>query len=185
MPLPTNTQKSDSEPPQAEFLLRALRLLRQGKQRDAMTQARRIKLKERLHLLTDTITYKEFEQACEPTCPHCQRGRQPCPECNGHKFVLGKACAHCRATGEVTCPVCGGDYRNNQLSPSLLKRIVQLELDRLPAEEPPRIVSTPTRPAWSKSVQEAALEPYSPLTLDTLTEFDPRKNTYRDGTWSP
>ncbi len=161
-PLPTNTRKSDIEPRQAQYLLRALRLLRQGKPREAMTQARRIKLKERLHLLTDTITYREFERACEPTCSYCQRGKEPCPECKGNKFVLGKACGRCGATGEVACSVCRGDFRNNQLPPSLLKRIVQLELDWLPPDQPDPAPPPNTRPAWSKSVQDAQLAPLPP-----------------------
>ncbi len=185
MPAVTRTPKSDLEPRQVEFLLRALRLLRQGKQRDALAQARRVKLKERLHELTDTITYKEFERACEPTCPYCQRGREPCPDCKGAKFVESKACARCSATGDIPCHACGGDYRNNRLPPSLFRRIIQLELEWLPADETAAPPPDTTRASWSKSVQEAQLQPLAPLTLETLTEFDPRANTYREGQWKP
>ena len=51
-----------------------LRALRQGNPRDALALVRRYKLQERLPLLTDTITYEEFEQACAPTCPAVHPG---------------------------------------------------------------------------------------------------------------
>ncbi len=154
-----------------------------------MTQARRAKLKERLHLLTDSMTYEEFEDACKPNCQHCQRGRQVCPDCKGREFNGSKSCAQCGATGEIRCPVCGGDYHNNPLSPSLLKRIVQLELDLLPADESvgkrsARMPPARSQMAWSKAVQQGDLDPLPPLSLETLTEFDLRMDRYRDGKWT-
>ncbi len=183
MPVQTAAPKRDADPHQADFMLRALRLLRQGKGREALVQARRIKMKERLHSLTSTITFAEFEKACAPTCPYCERGRVTCPECNGDKFVLGKSCATCSARGDIVCPHCGGDYRNNKLPPSLLKRIVQLELDWLPAAKPLAAAPRPTRTSWSLSVQRGQSVPLPPLTLGSLTEFDPRKNVFLKGTW--
>ncbi len=184
IPLPTATPKHTADPHQAEFMLRALRLLRQGKGREALVQARRIKMKERLPSLTDTITFAEFERACAPTCPYCKRGRVTCPECNGKKFVLEKSCATCRARGDIACPHCGGDYRNNRLPPSLLKRIVRLELQWLPAAEPLADAPRPTRTSWSLSVQRNQSAPLPPLTLETVTEFDPRENVFQDGKWT-
>lgn len=183
MTVRTSAPRSDADPRQANFMLKALRLLRQGKRREALNQAGYIKMKERLPELTDTITYDEFEKACSPTCPYCERGHLVCPRCNGQRFVLGKSCATCSASGRVTCPHCNGEFRENPLPPSLLKRILQLELDWLPAVEPVAETSSPPRPAWSQSVQRGQDKPIPPLSLESLTEFDPRKNIYRDGRW--
>ena len=36
---------------------------------------------------------------------------------------------------------------------------------------------------WSPVAQKAAVGPVGALTLETLTELDPRKCRYRDGAW--
>jgi hypothetical protein len=177
------------DPGQVERLLQPLRLLRQGKRRDALTQARRVKLKEQLPELTATITYEEFERACEPVCPHCQRGRQICRECRGKKSVPGKdgtraACSACGGRGDRLCPECGGDYQSSRLATSLLKRILQLELELELNSLPGDLAPAPSpRPPWSHTARLGRLAPVLPVTLETLTEFDPRRARYRDGTW--
>ncbi len=146
--------------------------------------ARRIRLKDRLSELTDTISYEEFEQACSPVCPYCERGKQTCPQCAGRKFVGGESCPRCGANGTIPCPHCGSEYRHNPLSPSLLKRIVQLELDWLPASAPLPESTRPPHPPWSQSVQQGRVAPLPPLSLETITEFDPRQNIFRNGQWT-
>lgn len=171
-------------PEQADSMLEALRLLRQGKRNAAMTLARRTEMKERLHRLTDTIEFSEFEEACEPVCPHCRRGRMECPECGGRKLVDGKPCPVCGSSGYVTCSHCGGDYRDNPLSRSLLKRIVQLELDRLPEAKPASVPARQPDVPWSRSMQQGHAAPIPSLSLQSLTEFDPSNNVFRDGEWT-
>jgi hypothetical protein len=182
------TRSSELDEKQAEFLLKSLRALRQGKRKEALMQARRCKLKERLPLLTDTITYDEFEKACDPTCPHCTRGRQPCAACGGSRSVAGSdssrvPCSACGAKGEIHCTVCQGNYKSNPLAPSLLKRILTLELAWLPGSDATPDVAPPPRPTWSRAVQLAQSAPARELTLETLTEFNPRQNRYQDGQW--
>ena len=183
MNLQAGAPKSDIDPRQAKFMLKAFRLLRQRKRREALSQAGYVKMKDRLPQLTDTITYSEFEQACSPTCPHCTRGDIICPRCDGNRFVRGSSCATCGASGELDCPYCDGEFRENPLPPSLLKRILQLEIDWLPEIEATPESARPPRPAWSQSVQQREAEPNPPLSLESLTEFDPRKNVYVDGRW--
>ena len=43
-------------------------------------------------------------------------------------------CAACGASGEISCTVCRGNFKANPLSPSLLKRILALELEWLPTD---------------------------------------------------
>ena len=186
---PAATRSTELDAKQAEFLLKALRALRQGKRKEALTQARRSKLKDRLPLLTDTITYEEFEQACDPICPHCTRGRQPCPACGGSRSVAGSgpsrvACSTCGASGEVVCAVCRGNSKSNPLSPSLLKRILALELEWLPGADDTTVATPPARPPWSRTVQLEQTAPPRELTLETLTEFNPRQNRYQEGRWT-
>ncbi|MHB8955672.1 MAG: DnaJ-like cysteine-rich domain-containing protein [Pirellulaceae bacterium] len=180
---------TDLDEKQAEFLLKSLRALRQGRRKDALAQARRSKLRERLPLLTDTITYEEFEKACEATCPHCTRGRQPCPACGGTRSVAGGglarvACSTCRAAGDVTCPNCRGNYKTHPLSPSLLKRILAVELQWMPGAEGPASPPSPARTSWSHTAQLGQTAPARELSLDTLTEFNPRENRYQEGRWT-
>ena len=186
---PPTTRSSELDPRQAELLLKPLRALRQGSPRDALALARRSKLKERLPLLSDTITYEEFAAACAPTCPHCTRGRQPCPACRNAKFVSGSGpgrvgCPTCGARGDVVCSVCGGNYQSNPVSPSLLERIVRLEMQWIPGEDSAAEAPHAPRPPWSRTVQFGHFFPARDLTLDTLTEFNPRQCRYRDGRWT-
>jgi hypothetical protein len=58
-----------------------------------------------------------------------------------------------------------------------------LEIDWLPELEATPESTRPPRPAWSQSVQQREAAPNPPLSLESLTEFDPRKNIYVDGRW--
>jgi hypothetical protein len=186
-PAPQRSPELDAK--QAEFLLKALRALRQGRQSAALRQARRCKLEERLPLLTDTISYQEFEDACDAQCPDCDRGWQLCPSCGGEKYVrpgggTGRVlCPRCGGRGDVRCPACGGQYKPRPLAPSLLKRILQLELAWLPGAETAPHAPPTARPPWSLTVQRGDTAPAPELSLETLTEFNPRQNRYRDGQW--
>ncbi|MGM0489692.1 MAG: hypothetical protein ACQESR_23410, partial [Planctomycetota bacterium] len=119
MPVETTSGNPELDREEAKSMLRALRLLRQGKRNAAKTLARRVNLEENLSKLTSMITYDEFEAGCAPVCPHCQQGRQICPECNGQKTVDDRQCPSCNGRGRVTCAHCGGEYRRNPLSRSL------------------------------------------------------------------
>lgn len=184
LPVETTPGNPELDGEQAKSVLRALRLLRQGKRNAAKTLARRVNLEENLSKLTSTITYDEFEAGCAPVCPHCQQGRQICPECNGQKTVDDRACPTCNGRGRVPCAHCGGEYRRNPLSNFLLKRIVQLELKRLPTTESRRVSSGSETTSWSRSVQRGEIAPLPPLSLESLTEFDPRNNVFREGEWT-
>lgn len=175
---------------QAEFLLKSLRMLRQGKRKEALAHARRSKLEERLHLLTEAISYAEFEKACRPTCPDCDRGKQVCPSCGGTRTVArgdgsNVPCGMCGASGEIPCAVCHGNFKSPPLAPELLKRILEVEAQWLPdvPGTTPVAVSSEA-PDWSRAARRDQTSPVHALTLDTLTEFNPHHNRYADGKWT-
>jgi len=186
---PAQGRSSAIDRRQAQLLLKPLRALRRGNRREALALARRHKLKERLPQLTDLITYDEFEQACAPVCQHCTRGRQTCPQCQGGTFVTldggsRVACPACGASGTIDCTACGGDYETNPLPRPLLEKLVRLEIqwladdDRAPGES----AAAPRLPGWQTG-RASETEPAPHLSLESLTEFDPRQSRYRDGRW--
>jgi hypothetical protein len=59
-----------------------------------------------------------------------------------------------------------------------------LELEWFPGADRATAVEPPARPTWSQSVRLAQTAPVRELTLETLTEFNPRQNRYRDGRWT-
>ena len=94
------------------------------------------------------------------------------------------ACPACGAVGDVVCSVCGGNYQFNPVPASLLERIVRLEMQWLADEDPATDSPRAARPAWSHTVQQGNDQPARDLTLESLTEFDPRECRYRDGRWT-
>ncbi len=101
------TRSSDLDEKQAEFLLKSLRALRQGKRKEALMQARRCKLKERLPLLTDTITYEEFDKACRPRAHIARAGvsrAQRAVEAGRSRGVTRRACLAPRAAPKEKSP---------------------------------------------------------------------------------
>jgi hypothetical protein len=61
---------------------------------------------------------------------------------------------------------------------------VQLELIRIPERKDAEKAPKSHRASWSQSVARGQSAPLVPLTLETLTEFDPLQNRYRDGQWT-
>jgi hypothetical protein len=67
-----------------------------------------------------------------------------------------------------------------EIPPDTLYKLLMLEwLLTRPGDE----VCTEGRLAWSQLADRQQLEPIVPLSLQTLTEFDPRECLYRDGRW--
>jgi hypothetical protein len=89
---------------------------------------------------------------------------------------------------------------NPILPPRLLRKVLQVELllrdDLKPSATQPTTTSTKppaessttssnqaaVRP-WSQRVLAGKLAPVTPLTLETISEFDPRANRFHDGRW--
>ena len=170
-----------------ELVLRPLRALRQGHRRDALALARRNKLKERLPLLSDTVTYEEFERACAHMSALHARAAV-LPGVPGAKF--GRVTARPRGLSHLRCGRRCRLLRVWRRLPvqsrpaSLLERIVRLELQWPPGEDSPAAAPRGAHPSWSRAVQAGQLSAARDLTIETLTEFDPRQCRYRDGRWT-
>lgn len=66
-----------------------------------------------------------------------------------------------------------------------LTNLLTLELSLMPGTS--RVLrprSQATTPSWRHGIQRDGLSPVPSLTLETLTEFDPRQAEYRDGKWT-
>ena len=185
----TRRPATSLDPKLAEALIRALRLLRQGKRRDAQTQAHRFHLADHLAELTDQITVEEFENACQSKCPHCKFGYVTCSLCKGKRWIERDGqrvvCPDCHGKGRVVCPYCKGKYQNVPIPPGLVRRIIQLELAWMP--EPAKAKASERTeaavPNWSRVLVSSHFRPVRPLTLETLTDIDPRACRYRNGKW--
>lgn len=72
------------------------------------------------------------------------------------------------------------------LSPGTLAKLLRLEI-RLSGGPPIADGDTSSaadkRPSWSAAIAAGNTDPVPSLTLETLTEFDPRNCVYRDGKW--
>jgi hypothetical protein len=133
--------------PQVAMLLRALEMLRRGRQQEANRIIMgRSGVSELLEEHADILTVEEFLEACGERAP---RGPEP--------------------------------------SPSLLARIVRLELrlvgGELATPNTPETSATNSRGSWSDLPAGAFQDVVAELTLRTLTEFDPRASIYRNGEW--
>ncbi len=98
-----------------------------------------------------------------------QRAR--CTMCNGQKIL---ACADCEGTGF-----------NQDFPDHVMRTILQAELwavDQLSGGVDPGKKGIGEN-NWSSLLQARQLNPVTPLSLETITEFDPRKCLYRNGAW--
>jgi hypothetical protein len=72
--------------------------------------------------------------------------------------------------------------RNEQLSPSLLRKLINVELLvlSLPLEDKP--ASKDVR--WSTILTTGQDKPVTPLSLESITEFDPNENVFKNNKWT-
>jgi hypothetical protein len=175
--------------PQArEQLLQAIRLLRQNKKREALELAEKSNLRASLRQLTELISYEEFTEACASLCPDCQRGKQPCPRCggSGQMEIGGRRirCTVCRGRRTVTCEVCKGEFKTAEIDNRILQKLLRIELVLLRSGvETPVEASDKPVSEWSQALAASVPPPVRPLSLETITEFDPRQCVYLDGLW--
>lgn len=72
------------------------------------------------------------------------------------------------------------------LPPEDLARLIRLELALTgsePGDETAGESGEKQLPSWASAIASDDTQPVTPLSLETLTEFDPRLSVYRDGKW--
>ncbi len=120
-------------------LLKAVRLLRQGKKYSARQYLSYPDAKVAFAHFAEIMTFNDFERAC---------------------------------------------MRGDTL-PSTLRKLITLELMLVPNVSSKRTASTTLAGpvSWSESIRRDGTSPVPVLSLETLTEFDPRLCHFRDGKW--
>jgi len=77
----------------------------------------------------------------------------------------------------------GGRDLGTALSPAMLRSILTADSCLLDVPLPKADETTEETQPWSAILGRGGSEPAVPLKLETLTEFDPRKQYFRDGQW--
>ena len=188
-------QTAPSKPPTASApvtdaatarVVQALQKLRRGQMKEARVLSRREGFAGVLLNHNHLLTMAEFNDAANLRCPQCQRGQEKCPRCTGSGRVAGRACPPCRGRKQIPCQRCGGNYTEPPIPDRLLRKVVMLELE---LQGEPDLVrggmsaDGDEAPPWSKLIRDRQTRPAPSLQLETITEFDPRKNVYRNGDW--
>ncbi len=167
-------------------VIQALQRLRRGKMKEARTLSRRAGFADVLAEHSELLTLAEFTDAANPRCPQCKSGKEKCPACSGSGRVSGRACPTCHGRRTITCQRCEGNYTEPPIPDRLLRKVILLELE---LQGDSGLISggvsadASDAAPWSKLLRDGRTRPAPSLRLDAITEFDPRKNVYRDGVW--
>jgi hypothetical protein len=165
--------------------LKALQEFRAGQIPAARTAAARDGVDKVFSQAPGGIDKKVFLEMCKgATCATCgAKKKVTCPACNGRPG-LGR-CPVCNGKTRITCPDCDGTGFNPTLPDEVLRVIVRAELwamDQLTGGAGRgKDGQRPT--SWSALLQERQVHPVSILSLETITDIDPRRCHYRNGEW--
>jgi hypothetical protein len=173
---------------------KAMQYYRAGKLNLASDTASRQGMDKVFSLAPGNMSQKSFRQMCtEGFCPTCKsKGKVRCTVCNGKGVVRGmfgnvEFCATCSGKKVMTCETCGGRGINQDLSEDTLRVILRAELwateQMLGGADGGAKKKADDSKGWSSVLQRRQQKPVLPLSLETSTEFDPRKCHYRNGTW--
>lgn len=162
-----------------EQFLKALRLFRRGKTNLALETAQGKGVSDYFALVPGLISYKDFIRLCQehPECK-CKTGRAFCTTCKGKGLLT---CKTCKGKGFVDCELCQGKARPLKVSEDQLQAIVRLELM---VESAAKLkLGSAQEIGWTDTLRQMMIGPAPVLSLENITEFDPRKCHYRAGKW--
>jgi len=134
---------------------------------------------------------KAFLQRCaDAKCPTCRwTGKVQCAKCNGkgaafNMFGQVAPCTACKAQKTTACADCDGTGVNLAFPDDVMRTVLRAELwavHQLYGDAGGK--EREGEATWSSVLHERRAGPAAPLTLETITEFDPRKCHYRNGAW--
>lgn len=172
----------------------ALRHYRSGKVKLAIEAASRPGLDRVFAAAPGSLDQRSFRRLCaDASCSACKgKGKAACSTCGGkgvvrNMFGGNDFCSKCNGKKQASCDTCGGRGINQDLSDDTIKGLLRAELwatSRLlggdPAAEKKKAAEARS---WSSVLQRKQVSPVPSLTLETLTEFDPKRCQYRGGSW--
>jgi hypothetical protein len=187
-------QTNPVKPPQADTdramqsFLEALRYYRTGQIGFATAAAKRPGTEKIFSMAPGMMDQRDFLQACtDAKCATCgSQLKVKCTTCNGSgtttsQFGVRERCTVCNGSKLVPCTACEG----TGLKPfpdDVMRCIVRAELwavDHISGAGGKK----GARDSYWSSILQSRPAPVSPLSLETITEFDPRKCLYRKGRW--
>jgi hypothetical protein len=169
----------------------AMRSIRSGALNEAREAARKDGVEKIFAAAPAVGDQKAFLQICtDSICPTCRLKKNVrCTKCNGkgkaiNMFGVAEICTMCNGKGEHRCTACDGSGMS-ALSDDQLRAVLQAELWSIECAAAGEV-----RPAgsvgernWS-SVLKAPPRPAVVLSLETISEYDPRLCVYRKGAWT-
>jgi hypothetical protein len=176
-----------SEVAKTDFLS-ALKEFRRGRLAEARSLANQPGVAELFAASPGLMDHATFLAACKAeVCPTCKNKLiTPCPTCKGKGQVkdgLGSMlCPDCNGKKVQKCSTCGGIRKGASLSDDQLRGILKAEYFWGEDKTDPKTMA-PTAARWSALLSTQRAAPVPLLSLETVTEFDPRKCLYKGGKW--
>lgn len=165
----------------------ALRLFRTGHLKDARQFATQPGVDKFFDAAPGMLEPKAFLQVCDQAeCSTCKTTKHVrCPDCEGKKtaFNFGnEKCFTCAGSGQILCRSCDGTGASPSVIENHLPIILRTELwaAELFTGEPSDL---PVPGGWGATYQSRQMNPVPVLSLETITEFDPRQCLFRDYAW--
>ncbi|MBM4069232.1 MAG: hypothetical protein FJ271_09845 [Planctomycetes bacterium] len=178
--------------------LKTLQHFRAG-QVDRLKQAK--EMSERLNKLFAAApgigSQASFQRLCNDAfCSTCgRRGVIKCSLCKGtgvsvSDFGQQQLCTKCKGKRlpgfkftVTTCDVCDGQGVNQAIIDENLRNVLRAELWALDQLAGGANAGKRGEASWSSVIDTRQVSPAGTLSLETITEFDPRKCVYRGGVW--
>jgi len=174
----------------SEALLKVLQRLRHGRKREALALSERGTVKDEFGRFAHLFSHDQFVDACNAParCEKCDKGYVPCTQCGGSGRTRDSTvpCSACHGSAKSVCPACSGHYTSVVVAPEVLRKILAVELALAKGTGTPGSPESKTvaeSSSWSQIVAQTPSTPVPSLTLETLTEFDPKACHFRNGKW--
>jgi hypothetical protein len=175
-----------------EEFTRALQHYRAGRIKQAVETAKKDGVDKIFSLAPTKLDQKTFLQLCtDANCETCAaNGTVVCATCKGTGVVVNMfqnvLCPTCKGKKRTLCPDCGGTHVRDPLPDQGVRIVLRSELwamdvQGLGGDVGKKEAAEPK--GWSTVLQSGRLKPVVSLSLDTITDIDPRKCRYRGGKW--